>query len=184
MYDCTHRVESAASHLGNRHASFVDNEKEKHRLLLDDVLHLPRLKEELLLLRAVGKAGFDFVGKNDVLVIGDGLIGLVPKGKWHASKAYHLPTSFPTRLFEDPPSVDVSAKAVIAPGDPYPREIDENIFHASYKHAHERLLKKTKQKVGVILTGKLRTCQGCAVGETCVTLYRRRRSLGLPRSLT
>lgn len=118
------------------------------------------MKEGFLSLRAIDKAGLDFVGKNGVLAIGNDWTRLVPKGNLYACETFKMSTNIPIRFVDDPPSEDVAAKALIAPGDSHPSEIGANSFHASYSYAQERLLKATAHKVGGTLAGKLGTHKG------------------------
>lgn len=114
-------------------------------LVLIEVLYVPRLQESLLSLRSIEKGGLEFLGYEGMLAIGHGRIRLVPEGSLYACQAYHMPTSFPTRVIKYSMSEDVTARAVIAPGKPHSRGIDSNISHASHSHDHERLLKATAQ---------------------------------------
>ena len=48
---------------------------------------------------------------------------------------------------------------------PLSRDVDINVFHASYGHAHEVLLRATAKSLGVTLTGKLQPCYGCSLAK-------------------
>lgn len=52
------------------------------------------------------------------------------------------------------------ARAVIAPAYmPNNGPVDVNIFHASYGHLHEVLVRETAKKQGITLEGKLQECK-------------------------
>ena len=48
---------------------------------------------------------------------------------------------------------------------PVPRTVDINLFHASYGHAHEGLLRRTAKDLGVTLSGTLQPCTGCSLAK-------------------
>lgn len=96
-------------------------------VVLEEVFHFSRLKERLLSLRAIDKAGSDLFGKNGLLGIGSGRFLLILKGSLNTCEAFHIPTDSVTRFFGDPPSQDLAAKEAIAPGSSHPSEIDANI---------------------------------------------------------
>lgn len=99
-YCCMQCVESAASNLGNRKASFIDYSRYNHVcfLILNEVLHFPRIDENSLSFRAINKAGLDLLGQNGVLAIAHGKIQLTPKGSLYACEVYHLPRGFQSSL--------------------------------------------------------------------------------------
>ena len=43
--------------------------------------------------------------------------------------------------------------------------VDINVFHGSYAHANEHLLKATARKLGVTLTGTLKPCVGFSMAK-------------------
>ncbi|CAN0059981.1 unnamed protein product, partial [Choristocarpus tenellus] len=43
--------------------------------------------------------------------------------------------------------------------------IDINLFHRSYGHTHEALLKSTATSMGIALVGKLEPCGGCSMSK-------------------
>lgn len=101
--------------------------------------------------------------ENVVLAVTNRRIRLSPKEKLHALETYHLARMSETRVIEDPSSEDVSVKTVIAPGNPGPSEVDDNVFRAAYSNVHGRLLKATAHKSGVTLTRKVWTYEGCVM---------------------
>ena len=60
-----------------------------------------------------------------------------------------------------------TACAVIAPGQAKAptTPTDINIFHCTYGHPHEFLLKKTAEQQGVKLSGELHECRGCSMSK-------------------
>lgn len=134
-------------------------------------------------LRSIGEAGSDFIRKNGALAIADSRARLVPKGYlMYTWDAYQIPTRFPTKFKDHPPSVDVAAEAVLVPGNPRPSEVDANILHITSTHARGRLLKATARELGVTLTRKLGTCEGVPRMRICVTLLPQRQIVGQSRS--
>ena len=60
-----------------------------------------------------------------------------------------------------------TACAVIAPGQAKASTTptDINLFHCSYGHTHEALLKQTAKQQGVSLSGELHECRGCSMAK-------------------
>ena len=59
-------------------------------------------------------------------------------------------------------------RATIAPGVKPPNfnmDVDINVFHCSFGHVHEGLLRETAKQRNVNLTGTLRECQGCSIAK-------------------
>ncbi|CAM9186087.1 unnamed protein product, partial [Sphacelaria rigidula] len=70
------------------------------------------------------------------------------------------------RIYTNGHGKHASSCSVIAPGEPpHPQVDDINDFHCKHAHAHEDLLRRTVEQLGVELRGKLRPCRGCSAGK-------------------
>ena len=60
-----------------------------------------------------------------------------------------------------------TACAVITPGQAKAPTVptDINLFHCTYDHTHEALLKQTAKHQGVSLSGELHECRGCSIAK-------------------
>ncbi|CAN0574040.1 unnamed protein product, partial [Ectocarpus sp. 12 AP-2014] len=65
-------------------------------------------------------------------------------------------------------NAELALKATIAPSlaphAPH-TNVDINLFHRSYGHAHEALLKSTATSMGITLVGELEPCAGCSMSK-------------------
>ena len=123
---------------------------------LNRVAYVPDMKYHLFSLRAAVDAGNRYEGtsRGVTVFLRDGNeIDFPLHGKLNYSYASR----------RSPPHY---ANAVIAPGAmPVPPTVDINLFHASYGHAHEGLLRQTAKDLGVTLTGELQPCTGCSMAK-------------------
>lgn len=52
---------------------------------------------------------------------------------------------------------------MLAPGKTEPKDVDWNLFHASYAHASRLRLKAAVRALDVTLSGAFKPCEGCSI---------------------
>ena len=128
------------------------------QLLLTNVAHVPDLRYHLFSLPTLVKNGHTLEGRPT---------GIVVKLKSERSIVFPFTgTLYSLYGYRVDCSTRENACAVLAPGQlPSKTVVDINDYHCAAGHSHEVLLRKTAEKQGIVLEGKLLECRGCSMAK-------------------
>ena len=124
------------------------------KVALSNVAILPRLGFNLFSLKVVNNKGHNLIGRacGEIPTLNDRLVFPL-RGNTYQVSGYREKHSIQSPF---------AGNAVIAPGHQPSLSVDINIFHCSYGHVHESLLRSTVRSMGITLEGTLQPCAGCS----------------------
>ena len=145
---------------GDLTVAFRSNDSWVH-VKLHDVAHAPLLNYNLVSLTSLAQKGHSSTVEESGVTLklkGGGTVQFPLIGKLCRQYGYRPEAT--GRMVD-------TVCAVIAPGQAKAptTPTDINLFHCTYGHTHEALLKQTTKQQGVSLGGELRECRGCSMAK-------------------